>query len=90
MKFEDLKMTWRDRVRPIIAAVIAEHGEGPGLRKALREAYPFGLREYHPYKVWLDEIRVQRGLKPAAKTKTNAKTRRKETPAAGLLFNKTP
>ena len=39
------------------------------LRKALREAYPFGEREYWPYKVWCDEIRSQLGLKKTTKTK---------------------
>jgi hypothetical protein len=55
----------RDRVRPIIAAVIDEHGVGdmPLLREKLREAFPFGERKYHPYKIWLDEIRVQLGAK---------------------------
>ena len=31
------------------------------IKKALREAYPFGERKYHPYKIWLDEIKVQMG-----------------------------
>lgn len=57
--------SWRDRLRPIIADVIAEVGtdDMKRLRKALRERWDFGPREYHPYKVWLDEIRVQLGLK---------------------------
>jgi hypothetical protein len=33
------------------------------IRKALHDAYPFGPREYHPYKIWLDEIKRQRGSK---------------------------
>ena len=58
-------MTWRDEARPIIAAVIAEVGTSdlPRLRKALREAFPFGPRENHPYQIWCDEIRVQLGAK---------------------------
>jgi len=31
------------------------------IRAALRAAYPFGPRKHHPYKIWLDEIRVQTG-----------------------------
>jgi len=60
-----MTMTWRDAARPIIAAVIEQHGaeDTYELRKAFREAYPFGEREYHPYKVWLDEIKVQTGQK---------------------------
>jgi len=59
-------MTWRDRARPLIAKVISRVGteDMKGLRKALREAFPFGPRDYHPYKIWLDEIRVQLGTKP--------------------------
>ena len=61
-------MTWRDKARPIIAAVIAQVGTDdlPRLRKALREAYPWGPREYHPYRIWCDEIRkqLQLGGKP--------------------------
>jgi hypothetical protein len=30
------------------------------IRKALTDSYPFGPRQYHPYKVWLDEIKIQR------------------------------
>ena len=58
--------TWRDRARPIIASVIEEVGTDDikALRKALREAYPFGPRKYWPYKVWLSEIARQLGDKP--------------------------
>jgi hypothetical protein len=55
--------TWRDSARPIIHRVLKET-EGKDekeIRKALKEAYPFGERRYHPYKVWCDEIRVQMG-----------------------------
>lgn len=58
-------MTWRDKARQVIAAVIAEVGtDDPGkLKRALFDAYPFGERQYHPYKIWLDEIKVQLGTK---------------------------
>ena len=53
--------TWRDSAGPIIAKVIAEHGtdDMKALRKALREAYPYGQRKYWPYKFWCDEIKRQ-------------------------------
>lgn len=56
-------MTWRDVARPIIAETIDRVGKDDpkALRKALLEAYPFGAREYHPYKIWLDEIHRQLG-----------------------------
>ena len=62
--------TCRDRYRPIIARVLDETrgGTESEIRKALRDAFPSGERAYWPYKVWLDEIRVQRGKKrPKAK-----------------------
>jgi len=53
--------TWRDSARPIIAKVLEDHkdSEPKERQKALKEAYPFGERKYHPYKVWLNEIAVQ-------------------------------
>jgi len=55
--------TWRDIARPIIAKVVSELGreDTPQLRAALRDAYPFGERRYHPYRIWCDEINVQLG-----------------------------
>jgi hypothetical protein len=54
-------MTWRDKARPVIADVIRRVGRGDdkALRSALRDAYPFGVRKYHPYRIWCDEVRVQ-------------------------------
>ena len=50
---------WRARAQAVIAKVMAAH---PGvsedvLRKRISEAYPFGERAYHPYKIWLDEVK---------------------------------
>lgn len=54
---------WRRRAAPIIAEVLVATAGRPEneIRAALRAAYPFGPREHHPYKIWLDEIRVQTG-----------------------------
>ncbi|MEQ9223795.1 MAG: hypothetical protein RJQ08_11690 [Salinisphaeraceae bacterium] len=54
-------MTWRQRAAPIIADTIARVGrdDPKALRKALRDAYPFGERANYPYKAWLDEVRAQ-------------------------------
>lgn len=56
-------MTCRDYVRPIIAKVIATVGrdDPKALRESLLAAYPFGERKYHPYRIWLSEIRYQLG-----------------------------
>lgn len=57
--------TWRDSAKPIIAEVIKENTgkTEKEIRKALREAYPYGERALHPYKIWCDEIKVQLGKK---------------------------
>ena len=59
---------WRGRSAPIITEVIERVGKDDmkALRKALREAYPFGAREYWPYKVWCSEVRIQLKLDIAA------------------------
>ncbi len=63
MKF--LASRWRRESAPIIAKVLEETRgkDEKEIKKALHDAYPFGERQYHPYKIWLDEIRRQRGLK---------------------------
>jgi hypothetical protein len=60
-----MSRTWRDSCRPIIAKVLKENNGKPEsvIKKALFDAYPFGVRQYHPYKIWLDEIKVQTGKK---------------------------
>jgi hypothetical protein len=60
--------TWRNDCRPIIAEVIQRVGtkDPKALRAALLEAYPYGQRSMHPYKIWRDEIRRQ--LNPPPKT----------------------
>jgi hypothetical protein len=64
-------MSWRDGCRPIIARVLADNPGLPEkeLRKKLLEAYPFGPRKYHPYKIWCDEINVQLGKKKVKERK---------------------
>jgi hypothetical protein len=54
---------WRRKAAPIIARVLADTAGQPErqVRGALLAAYPFGPREHHPYRIWLDEIRVQTG-----------------------------
>jgi hypothetical protein len=56
---------WRLKAAPIIAKVLYEcQGKTEAeLRKALHAAYPFGERSMYPYKVWLDEVKRQKGLK---------------------------
>ena len=58
-------MKWREHAASIISKIISEYGTADLklLRQKLREAYPYGLRQYHPYKIWCDEIKRQLGLK---------------------------
>ena len=65
-----MKGTWRSVAAPIIRKVLLDN-EGQDekvIRKALRDAYPFGRRTHYPYKVWIDEIRKQRGISSKRKT----------------------
>lgn len=57
---------WRSKAAPIIRRVIEVHGrkDTPELRRALRDAYPFGLMKHHPYKVWRAEVRRQLNTRP--------------------------
>jgi len=51
--------TWRDRSIAVIAEVRREHPDATGeeLRGLLFDAYPFGMRQYWPYKVWCKCVR---------------------------------
>lgn len=68
----EARMSWRDRSEPIISKVLTETAgkSEKEIKKALFEAYPFGERRYHPYKIWLSEIKRQRGSKDKTPSKT--------------------
>jgi hypothetical protein len=53
---------WRNAAAPIISKVLTgTKGQSEKeIRKALHDAYPFGMRKYHPYKIWCSEVRRQR------------------------------
>lgn len=53
--------TWRDVARAVIQKALAE-AEAQGLdadatKRHVNAAYPFGERAYHPYKIWLSEMK---------------------------------
>ena len=54
---------WRDHCAPIINRVLKETAgqDEKAIQKALRDAYPYGAFENHPYKIWRSEIHRQRG-----------------------------
>lgn len=56
-------MNWRAKAKAVIRQVMADHpkAEPKELRRLISEAYPFGERKYHPYKIWLDEVNRQLG-----------------------------
>jgi hypothetical protein len=56
---------WRSYATPIIVQVLKDTAgkSEKEIMRALLDAYPFGERKYHPYKIWLDEIKVRRGKK---------------------------
>lgn len=57
--------TWRDWAAEIITETLkATAGQTEKeIKSALKNAYPFGERSNHPYKIWLDEIKRQRSGK---------------------------
>lgn len=59
-----MSASWRELAAPIIAKVLVEtQGQDEkAVRLALREAYPFGQRAMHPYRVWCSEVARQRGI----------------------------
>ena len=63
------KSYWREQCAPIIAKVIAENRgkDEKEIRKALHDAYPFGERRMHPYKIWCSEVNIQLGKRKLGK-----------------------
>ena len=54
-------MSWREEARRVIAELHRDLPSDASLgerRRALDDAYPFGLRQFYPYKVWLSERRA--------------------------------
>lgn len=50
-----MSKSWYDKARAVIGEVHVTLPKDASLserKKALRDAYPFGPREYHPYKMW--------------------------------------
>jgi hypothetical protein len=51
--------TWRLRARQVIGEYCKAHPKQTAseFRKGVKDVYPFGEREHHPYKIWLDEVK---------------------------------
>lgn len=80
--------SWRECFRPYLAAVLRQLDgqEKKHQDQALREAFPAGQRKHYPYKTWLDEIRVQRGLKAPPRRPDRVPRVRMDHPKQALLF----
>ena len=52
---------WRQHARNIIREIIRTRGNDSdaAIRQRIKDAYPFGMRKYTPYKIWLQEIQLQ-------------------------------
>lgn len=75
---------WRIVARAAIQKAIASlppECDRAELKKAIDQAYPFGEREYYPYKVWLDERRktfYELGIPTKQPDKRGRRTRKPE------------
>jgi len=49
-------MSWRDEAKAVLRALDLRKDD-PEARRKVFDAYPFGAREYTPYKVWCEEVR---------------------------------
>lgn len=77
--------TWRDAARAVIQQALAE-AQAQGLdaeatKRYVNSKYPFGERAYHPYKMWLSEMKNT--FKPAA-TGGTEQSRRAQSDLAKL------
>ena len=56
-------MRWRDIAQDVIRNVVRRVGteDKAALKKALFDAYPFGQRQYYPYRIWCEEVRKTLG-----------------------------
>ena len=54
-----MKSHWREESAKVIYKIIKDNPSISikELRRKISKAYPFGERKYHPYKIWLDEVR---------------------------------
>lgn len=65
-------MSWRTTAAAVISKCIQEHPDAyeSDLRKIISAAYPFGERKYHPYKIWLSEVKHQLHILALKKSQT--------------------
>ncbi|AFZ24760.1 hypothetical protein Cylst_2553 [Cylindrospermum stagnale PCC 7417] len=75
---------WRQKSQQVIAKVVKELPEDATpqqIKQAIDKSYPFGSRENHPYKIWLDERRKTFYDLGLAEKKPDKKGRKTRIPA---------
>lgn len=79
-------MTRADESRRVIRERIKEGVElgmtDAALRRYVNDGYPYGVREYHPYQVWLRVFKEEMGIGPTGQPRVT-----KETIAAQEAIN---
>jgi hypothetical protein len=56
--------SWRDVANKVLVGLRLEPCD-PDAKQKVFDAYPFGMRKYHPYKIWLSEVhKVYPWLRP--------------------------
>lgn len=79
---------WRAESARIIVEVRKKHPDagGAALMDLLRAAYPFGPKQYWPYRVWRSEVRYQLGILPRWKHPKRPVRLEPVPPEQGSLF----
>ena len=68
-------MSWREKASQTLHELRprVDMENLPEARRVIREAYPFGMRKFTPYKVWCEEVRKAfPGLYPSHYRATSA------------------
>lgn len=88
-------MSWRDSANEVLAQLFVV-GRAPPTKQQLFDAYPFGERNYTPYKVWLEQIKrwklahtagrsTPRDMGPAARARKREKLANQDKHQGKLL-----
>ncbi len=75
--------TWREHASAVIADVVAK--DPADLKAALFDAYPYGQRRYHPYRIWCEEVAVALGKPRKPKARKGTPARRDQEMAEATL-----
>ena len=65
----DHRMSWAQRADHVLEELFRETAPAMPTNKQIREAYPFGERQYHPYKVWLRRVAAWKAARLAGQSR---------------------